>query len=337
MTTTEQTPVLSEAAVPNVVNALDLYNQPEEPRPFLLEGWMPQGQTALLFGSSDVGKSMLARDFALHIVLGKDSFIGKTLNPVHRRVLYVSTEDDAMDWKSRLQNSIVDKSCSTNLEGLDLMFPDGKNTIPNIYKYLLTYPTDLLVVDVATDFPIGNINDTDAVRKFFFHFKVIARQTGTSVLMLHHVAKGREGISKDHAIGSQAWTSGPRAAWMLSRDGSTYDNNGRRLLTLVKANHASDAEKSRPICLKITDRLSFEPVLSTSSLDHFIESGGKKLKKTEDPALIEKILELKESGLTLLQIVEELKEMEITVGKTTVSNIIREHQKNGELTEAEAA
>jgi archaellum biogenesis ATPase FlaH len=323
--------------IPGLVNGKQLFLSPNEKRQYLLDGWLPRGILAALVGTSDVGKSMFARDLVLHIVLGRKKFIGKLLQPKHNRVLYVSTEDDTNEWVLRLKASICEPQESGKLDGLDILFSQGKKTFEKIHLYLKQHDTDLVVVDVATDLGIGNINDTDVVRNFLNPLKEMARVYNTTILILHHTGKRTQGIDKDNTIGSQAWTSAPRAVLMITKESSGYGRTPLRALTLVKGNFAREEEKNRPIPLVINDRLSFEPAPLTTAFELYT-STGKKQKKTEDPEIIGKVMELHNQGLTYVDIAAELKGTAHEVGKTTISQIIKENKSNdGETADAVAA
>lgn len=283
-------PSTQSSTFKNIVNALDLYRGSDEKRHFLLDGLIPSGSLSMLYGTSDVGKSLLARDLALHIVLGRNDYIGRKLKSDHNRVLYVSTEDDQNDIMSRIKRSICTYEHSSKLTGLDFMFPDGRDIIPEIDRYLTVNKTDLLVLDVVTDFNIGNINDATDVRRFLNKFKIMAKKTGTTVLVLHHIGKGKEGINKDLAIGSQAWTAAPRSAMMLSKSAPCGEET--RLLTLTKGNFASDGEKKRSIPLQLNNEtLSFNPIVSTSALEIFFHTTTKQ-KLSDNTEIVNMVLEL---------------------------------------------
>jgi hypothetical protein len=51
------------------------------------------------------------------------------MKAAHKRVLYVSTEDDAADWNVRLQKPICTQEDVRKLDGLHTMFPEGKEVI----------------------------------------------------------------------------------------------------------------------------------------------------------------------------------------------------------------
>jgi len=62
---------------------------------------------ALIAGTSDVGKSSLMRQFATAIVTEKESFLGFELKPDHKRVIYVSSEDDEDSLSVRFKRNIL--------------------------------------------------------------------------------------------------------------------------------------------------------------------------------------------------------------------------------------
>jgi hypothetical protein len=328
----------STYTIPDLVSAKMLFMSPNEKRHYLLDGLLPRGILAALVGTSDVGKSMFARDFALHLVLNRKSFIGKQINTKYNKVLYVSTEDDKQEWRLRLKNSICELHEGEKLDGLSILFSQGKDTQGKILSYLQQDKADLVVIDVACDLGIGDINNTDVVRNFLNPYKEMARQFNTTILFLHHTGKRTQGIDKDNTIGSQAWVSTPRAVWMLNKESSSFGRTPVRMLTLVKGNFAKEEDKNQPIPLLLKeDGLTFEPAPLSTSLCTYFETG-KKQRKTEDPDVISRVMELSEEGLTILEIVEKLHGTDLAVKKTSVSKIIQENKKkNGSKAETVAA
>lgn len=325
------------STIPDLVSGKMLFLSPNEKRHYLLDGLLPRGILAALVGTSDVGKSMFARDFALHLVLNRKSYIGKQINAKYYKVLYVSTEDDAQEWRLRLKNSICEPHEAARLDGLDIMFSQGKSTQGKILSYLQQNKADLVIIDVACDLGIGDINNTDVVRNFLNPYKEMARQFNTTVLFLHHTGKRTQGIYRDNTIGSQAWVSTPRAVWMLNKESSSFGRTPVRMLTLVKGNFAKEEDKNQPIPLLLKeDLLTFEPAPLSTALCSYFETG-KKQKKTEDPDVISRVMELHGEGLTILDIVQKLQGTDLAVKKTSVSKIIQENKKkNGNKAETVA-
>ena len=84
------------------ISALDLINQKDIKQEFLIEGIIHRGTVACLTGPSDLGKSMLARQFAVDIALGRSESAGFKINTKHNKAIYLTTEDGKRDWQEKL-------------------------------------------------------------------------------------------------------------------------------------------------------------------------------------------------------------------------------------------
>ena len=60
----------------------------------LWEPYLPQVGLGCVAGASDTGKSAFLRQLALCVACGRSEFLGTSLRPSRRSVIYVSTEDD---------------------------------------------------------------------------------------------------------------------------------------------------------------------------------------------------------------------------------------------------
>ena len=104
-------------------SGLQLLEAEDVKRHFLIEGIIPGGTIALLCGSSDLGKSIFARQIAVSAALGRDTVAGFTLNLKYNRSIYVTTEDGSVysgetdhpipwrtdhlkDWRTVVSNAI---------------------------------------------------------------------------------------------------------------------------------------------------------------------------------------------------------------------------------------
>ena len=64
--------------------------------PTLWGAYMQKAGLGCICGASDTGKSAFLRQLAMCVAAGRDEFLGIPLHPIHRSVIYVSTEDDAL-------------------------------------------------------------------------------------------------------------------------------------------------------------------------------------------------------------------------------------------------
>src|SRR4051812_13815806 len=70
---------------------------------YLLKPYLQRVGLGVVAGRPDSGKSMLCRELAMRIAGGASQFISHELNPVHRRAIYITTEDPIEDTKFVLE------------------------------------------------------------------------------------------------------------------------------------------------------------------------------------------------------------------------------------------
>jgi hypothetical protein len=303
----------------------ELFNLPVKSEPFLLENLIPSEVMMVLSGDSDSGKSLWALNLAVGIVTGSESFVGLKLQPKHKAVLIVSTEDGVKDLALRVQK-IVRPEQEDHCQNLHFCFANGDKTKNRVADFLAKTKADLVVFDVAGDIFKGNPNDITDVRDFFNEYKSLIEKHGCSLLFLHHTRKGsgKESANKDQTLGSQAWTAAPRGLLMLKKESNHLDDNARTLW-LSKGNFAPESVKNTPVYMTFeSDTLRFT---ESKSFTRSADDGPGSLSKRTDPKFISAVLELKDKDLTLAGMVEVLNANGLIIGKTTVSEILNDHKK----------
>lgn len=312
-------------------SGLNLYEFDFNELPKLLDPIFPKVGVVSLVGSSDTGKSTFLRQLAISIAFGLDDFIGYKINNDAKKVIYVSTEDDPASTSISLKKQIqglfnVENIPLTNLNNLKFIFDtdlnaeSNKNLFTLLSKDLDDIGADLIIIDAFTDIFSGDLNSSTKVRQFLNLFSDIAKEFNCLVLFLHHTGKRTDKYtaSKDNVLGSQAFEAKMRVLVELKH----YPNDdSKRTLTITKGNYISSQIK------KFAKVLSFdeETLLFTECgqvLVNSIASISKtNPKKNEILILIEKMHKQKK---TIRAIETELKSKGFDIGKSTVSNYIKE-------------
>lgn len=312
-------------------SGLNLYEFDFNELPKLLDPIFPKVGVVSLVGSSDTGKSTFLRQLAISIAFGLDDFIGYKINNDAKKVIYVSTEDDPASTSISLKKQIqglfnVENILLTNLNNLKFIFDtdlnaeSNKNLFTLLSKDLDDIGADLIIIDAFTDIFSGDLNSSTKVRQFLNLFSDIAKEFNCLVLFLHHTGKRTDKYtaSKDNVLGSQAFEAKMRVLVELKH----YPNDdSKRTLTITKGNYISSQIK------KFAKVLSFdeETLLFTECgqvLVNSIASISKtNPKKNEILILIEKMHKQKK---TIRAIETELKAKGFDIGKSTVSNYIKE-------------
>jgi RecA-family ATPase len=282
---------------------------------WLWENFIPYGHLVMIAAPADVGKSILCRQLSYSIAAGRSEMLGRSLNPKTHRVIYVSTEENLSDWKTKLDllnlSAEEKESISKNL----LIAVDINDVFRVIKEEVEKSPVDLVVLDVLMDLYQEDLNNPIKVRQFFAPFKKLAEQFGLSIIFVHHVSKAGEdkgGFQKTQVLGSTSLVGGPRSVLLINRD---RENNSLRVINITKGNLVSDEEKNKLLKVRLNSSLLFE--LSSEETKSTVTH-----KITE--AIKERILKLAAvEKLSVRQISETLTTEGIKIGKTKVAEILQ--------------
>jgi hypothetical protein len=177
-----------------------------EPLRWLVKGFLPKAQLAVLFGESGAGKTFAVLDIVLAIVRGLPEWRGHKVKP--GRVVYIVAEG-AGGFQTRLQ-------AYAGRHGVDLaelnlgVIADAPNLLAHDDKLVAKQiaasgGADLIVVDTfAQATPGANENSGEDMGKALAHCRRLHQATGALILLVHH-------SGKDAAKGARGW-SGLKAA-----------------------------------------------------------------------------------------------------------------------------
>lgn len=313
-------------------SAFKLFNFDYQELPKLIDPIFPQIGLASLVGSSDTGKSTFLRQLAISIALGLDKFVGYKLNPIHRNVIFISTEDDPVSTSISIKKPVLKllKEFKRDIQFLDhLKFifevdtnsDSSNNIIKVLEKDLQKTPVDLIVVDAFTDIFSGDINSSTKVREFLNQFSKLAKTYNCLILFLHHTGKKTHKFtaSKDNILGSQAFEAKMRVVLELKH----YPNDENlRTLTVTKGNYISSQVKKFSKVLSFDEEsLLFQDTGKNLHSDSLASLAYTNPKKDDMLPIIEKLHNEKKS---IRQIEAELKKTGYKIGKSTVGNYINE-------------
>lgn len=220
-----------------------------EPPPFIMAGWIPEGEVTLLAGDGGVGKSGIALHLAACIATGRD-FHGVPCAP--RSVVYLSFEDCArvLHWRlSRLADDagielddladglrVVD--CSQALgawfgpgefggaAGVTAAFYEAQDRIAG---------AQVVFVDGSADVFAGGENVRAEVKAFIRALRRLIPRDGAVILLAHvDKASAQTGNRKDAQgySGSSGWNNGVRSRLYAFRE----DEAEEVILEVKKAN-----------------------------------------------------------------------------------------------------
>jgi len=303
------------------LSALDILNDENVQLSFLVDELIFAGDLGLIVGPSDTGKSILARQLAVAIALGKKEVLGLKLNLKYSRSIVVSTEDNKASWKDKLKKYGLNEQEQNLLPNLSLVF-DDEFSPELLEKELAQNPADLVVIDVFTDLFKGDINNTIAVRSYFKPYKTLAQKYGSTIIFIHHISKKGEqsSPSKLNVSGSHGIENKMRFVLELRKDPNDLD---ARHLIITKGNNFTPQEKNVSRKLKLLQSLEFDYTGETAS----IESLGSSKSLGKDPKVVDRVMELHAENNSVREISEKLVTEGTPLGKSRVNEIIQQNRK----------
>ncbi len=301
------------------VTGEELLNQRVENIPTLVDPILQQVGLACLAGSSDTGKSSLLRQLAIAVASGEEDFLGFPINPVHRSVIYVSTEDDRTA-TSHLMYKQGSNLLATQVRNLRFIFSYHKLET-RLDESLTRQPADLVIVDCYADCFIGDLKDTQKIREYLNKFQVLAAKHQCLFLFLHHTGKRTEEKepSKNNLLSGQGFEGKMRMVIELRTD---LMDPCIKHLCIVKANYLSANMKRESFALHFNEQtLTFT---NTNERVPFEDLKKKDAERDGDREDYELAKALKEQGLNYEAISKEL-----GTSKSGVTRLFERAKNNG--------
>lgn len=165
---------------------LDLTCPPPEYE-WVVDGMIAKGDTTLLIGEPNVGKSWVSLSLACAIANGEDKWINWNLGD-GGRVLYVD-EENPYDVVYHRLNQLGLK----NHDNIRYLHKQGVRLDRGFDKFLdeaLTYQPTLIVLDSLTRLHTQDENNAGAMASLFNDsINTLTKETGAAVVILHHTNK----------------------------------------------------------------------------------------------------------------------------------------------------
>lgn len=224
--------------------------------PKLISPIFQQVGVAAVVGSSDTGKSSFLRQMAIAVATGQDSFLGFEIDAIHKKAIYVSTEDDDNSTASLLLKFKSGQSLTNEqFSGLRFLF-DTENLFQSIDTMLTDDKADLVVIDAFSDLYNGAMNEGNKVRGFLNEFNQLAQKHQCLIVFLHHCGKRTEDAApnKSSIIGSQSFEAKMRLVIELRQD---FQDHTLRHLCVVKGNYLPAEYKSESYVLRFDENMTF--------------------------------------------------------------------------------
>jgi hypothetical protein len=180
-------------------DSLDLTLPPPDYE-WLVDGIIAKGDTTLLVGEPNVGKSWITLSLAVAIANGDKKWINWDLNH-HGKVLYVDEENPHDVVYHRLR-----QLGATNLDNMRYLHRQGIRLDRRFDRFLddaIAYKPSLIVLDSLTRLHTQDENNAGAMAALFNDsINVLTKETGAAIIVLHHTNKGDASSSYVRTRGS---------------------------------------------------------------------------------------------------------------------------------------
>lgn len=285
------------------VSAADLLARKVQTIPTLIDPLFQRVGLVFLVGSSDAGKSAFLRQMSLAVVNGDEWFCGFRINPTHRRVMYVSSEDDedAISFLLNKQNE-ERRYPMENCKGLRYLF-DTADLLQRLDDNLTAEPVDMVAIDAFGDvYNKGSLNESNLVRSYLHPFSELAKKHSCLFVFLHHTGKRSNEREPDKAnmLGSQGLEAKARCVIELREDPA---DAGLRHLCVLKGNYLPVEYKRESFVLRFDEWMVFHNTGHRVPFDQLIKVAGA---KQEQKAKYERAKAMQEQGMSYRKIGREL-------------------------------
>lgn len=247
-----KSPVLSR------LQRLNLLTPAPEPD-WLVEDFIAEGDVNLLIGDPGLGKSWLTMDLALKVAGHEGKWLGKRVMR-QGSVLYVDEENPEDIILGRFQRLGLDERMARNIH---FLHRPGiwLNKEPDVLlDEALEIEPRLIVLDALTALHSIEENNANAMRSMFREAIIpLARDTGASVIVIHHTTKAEDASSFKRARG----TGDLSAVVDCALDARGTDEPGQFTLSQYKSRRRLGGES---LTVQIEDTLDGGVRLSTREI-----------------------------------------------------------------------
>ena len=237
-------------------------------RQWIIQDWLPAGRIGLLTGEGEKGKSLLAIQLAAAMAAGGGLWLERGIHTpmpaaTAGRVVIAGWEDEAeevrrrLDWIDKRDRAAGEKEPLIARIGDQFHYADlarfgpvwsrtphgqaGETELTTTGRWLRqhceTFDARLLILDPLINAFGADENANEHAAQFMADWGGWARDTGCSVMLVHHPSKGDKN-NEDHGYrGASAWSAEARYHWQLT-DRENDDNTRQDVLICRKASYA---------------------------------------------------------------------------------------------------
>jgi len=130
----------------------------------LVEKLIPYGETSLLAGPGDTGKTTFYFQLSTSITTKQQDFIGRKINAKYNSVLIIATEDSKKSIADKLQKQIKKIAPGVIIKNNFVVHVTGDDLFKRLRTELNHKNFDLVVLDALGDLLLDDINSQSVVR-----------------------------------------------------------------------------------------------------------------------------------------------------------------------------
>ncbi len=228
-----QTAVESDSPRLKATPIADALAEPQEPTPYLVDGLLPSGGSALLVGKPKAGKTTTARCLALAVARG-ERFIGRACHG--GPVLYLGLEDKRAETIGHFRR--LGAASESLYIVTDPAAADYRAAIADVGATIRQTGAVLAVVDtLGRLIRADDWNDYAEVNRKLEPLIAVTRQTGCCILALHHAGKDGDGRDAGDAVLGSTGLFGSCDSLIVQR----RDREGRRIIE-TRQRYGADME-----------------------------------------------------------------------------------------------
>ena len=170
--------------------------------PYLIKNWLRRGQTSMIYGPSNVGKSFFVIDLVYSITTGEE-WNGYRVK--QGKVLYIATEGhsglgqrlEALKVLRGVPPNYSDDQWQVLPEKIDLYASEG---LQEVRELLGDHSFDLIIIDtLAMALGSGSENDNTTINAFLRNLSVLRGLSDAHIMLIHHTGKDHERGARGHS------------------------------------------------------------------------------------------------------------------------------------------
>jgi hypothetical protein len=184
-----------------LVSAIDFSSQSQKEVDWIVHGIIQRGGNGIIAADGKTGKSLLAIHLALHLATGSD-WLGLGVMRQIQTAL-ISREDDPGETARRIGSFVRGAYHNLRYPGtledwfwlstraqMPTFMLENKKEVREIIEALKFRKVEVAFFDVFRSLWTGDENDAEEVSKVLETLRMIQREVGCSVVLLHHLNKG---------------------------------------------------------------------------------------------------------------------------------------------------